>query len=157
MGAPCKPPKYFFLVFILISHCPYKYFDTNILKIEHKLSSWDFLKDPPPNKKYETVTGFRGISPLQTPQIIFLVFILINHCPYECFDTSILKIEPKLSSWDFLKDPPPNEKYETVTGFRGISPLQTSQIIFLVFILISHCPCKYLDPNILKIKHKLSS
>ena len=120
------------------------------MKIEHKLSSWDFLKDPPLNKKYEMVTGFRGISPLQTPQIIFLVFILISHCPYEYFDTNILKIEHKLSSWDFLKDPRPNKKYETVTGFSGISPLQTPQIFFLEFILISHYSYEYFDTKFLK-------
>ena len=112
-----QTPQIIFFVFILISHCQYKYFDINILKIKHRLTSWDFLKDPPPNKKYEMVTGFRGIIPLQTPQIIFLVFILISHCPYKYFDTNILKIEHKLSSWDFLKDPPPNKKYEKGLGF----------------------------------------
>ena len=62
--------------------------------------------------------GFRGLSPSQPPQIIFLVFILISHCLYEYFDTNILKIEHKLSSWDFLKDPPPNKKYEK-WSFKG--------------------------------------
>ena len=56
--------------------------------------------------------GFRGLSPSQRPQIIFLIFILISHCPHKYFDANILKIEHKLSSWDFLKDPPPNKKYE---------------------------------------------
>ena len=92
--------------------------------------------------------GFRGLSPSQPPQIIFLVFILISHCPYEYFDTNNLKIEHKLSSWDFLKDPPPNKKYETVTGFRRISPLQTPQIFFLVFFFIGDIQMKILISTI---------
>ena len=62
-----------------------------------------------------------GISPAQTRQIIFLVFILFSQYPYEHFDTNILKIGRKLSSQEFLGLSELTENLKNTIKYRNIN------------------------------------
>ena len=58
---------------------------------------------------------------MQTPQIIFLVFIIFSEYPYEHFDTNILKIGQKLSSQEFLGPSELTENLKNTIKYRNIN------------------------------------